>query len=67
MHDMAVESSARAAEQLQLKESRKEPGFWPTKENPEAMEWQDEINTEAGTGSGKPLGTYLSPILQAAC
>ena len=45
MHDLAVESSARAAEQLQLKESRKEPGFWPTKENPEAMEWQDKDPT----------------------
>ena len=45
MHDLAVESSARAAEQLQLKESRKEPGFWPTKENPEAIEWQDKDPT----------------------
>ncbi|QNI94543.1 bacteriophage-like DNA-binding domain-containing protein [Synechococcus sp. A15-127] len=40
MHDDAVESAVESAERLQLIEARKEPGFWPTKENPNVVEWQ---------------------------
>lgn len=45
MHDLAVDSAVRSTEQSQLKEIRKEPGFWPTKENPEVVKWQEKDPT----------------------
>lgn len=42
MYDLAVDTAVRSAEQLQLKQARKEPGFWPVKANPEVVEWQEK-------------------------
>ena len=45
MRDLALETAVKSAEDIQTKQSRKEPGYWPTKENPSKIEWQEKDPT----------------------
>ena len=45
IRETAVEAAAQSAERIQLQETRKEPGYWPKKENPSIVEWQEKDPT----------------------